>query len=80
MVRSLGMSTSVIESAAPKGATAERSYDVYLPLVALLLTAEVQPFMLMVFGALFIWHLVPMMKNNAPRRFDPLKPPDALLG
>jgi hypothetical protein len=51
-----------------------------VPFVALLLTGDVRPFLLLLFGALFIWKLVPMVTNNAPQRYDPRSPPDKLLG
>ena len=51
-----------------------------VPLVALLLTGEVRPFMLLIVGAFFIWPLARMMQNNAPRRYDPTRLPLELVG
>jgi hypothetical protein len=51
-----------------------------VPLVALLFTGEVRPFMLLIVGAFFIWPLKRMMANNAPRAYDPAKLPKELVG
>lgn len=51
-----------------------------VPLVALLITGEVRPLMVLVIGAVFIWPLKSMMEANAPRDYDPSQPPRDLVG
>lgn len=51
-----------------------------VPLVALLITGEVRPFMLLIAGAFFIWPLMRMMQENAPRAYDPAKLPREIVG
>jgi hypothetical protein len=51
-----------------------------VPLVGLLITGEVRPFMLLIVGVFFIWPLKTMMENNAPRSYDPAKLPNELVG
>jgi hypothetical protein len=51
-----------------------------VPLVGLLITGEMRPFMLLIVGAFFIWPLKTMMENNAPRNYDPTKLPKELVG
>lgn len=52
---------------------------VAVPFALLLITGKPQVLVALAIGAVLIWPLVAMMKNNTPRSFDPRLPPPELL-